>query len=77
MRERFHVFVNTVKILVLCFADGVAVPRAHRVNENQVRFVEQGFRVVHEFVRRGGREGAVKSVRPPRPERAHVQPHRG
>jgi len=42
------------KILVLGFADGVAEACAHRVNEDQIRFVQEAVWIFGEFV--GGPE---------------------
>src|SRR6267154_257531 len=73
LREGFHVLVNAVKILVLRFADGVAVARTHGINEDQIGFVEQTFGIVHELVWRGRRERAVNGVHAAWSKRAHVQ----
>src|SRR6266480_6656983 len=77
LREGLHVLVDPVEVLVFRLANGVAVTRAHGVDEDQVGLVEETFAIVHEFVGSGRRKNAVYGVRAPRPERAHVQPHGG
>ena len=52
--EGFDVLVDAVEIFFGGFAHGVAVAGAHRVDENEVGFVEEAFAVVDEFVGAGG-----------------------
>src|SRR5579859_1456043 len=77
LSEGVDVFVNAVKILVLRFADGVAVAGAHGVDEDEVGLVEQALGIVDEFIGRGRSEGAVDGPGAARAESAQVQPHGG
>ena len=77
LRESLYIFIDPVKIFFLSFADGVAVARAHGVDEDEIGFVEEALGVVHELVRSRRRKDAVHGVRAARPKGAHVQPHGG
>src|SRR5689334_12695911 len=76
MTEGCRIFINAVKVALGGFAHCVAVTRAHRVNEYEIRLVEQAFAVVYELIRRRRREFAVYRPGAARAESAHVQPHR-
>jgi len=45
LRQGFYVLIDAPEILVLGFADGVAEACAHRVNEDQIRFVQEAVRI--------------------------------
>ena len=77
LSEGVHVFIDAVEIFFRRFADNVAVPGAHGVDEDEIVLVEKAFGIVHELV--GGRrsEGAVDGPSAARAESTHVQPHGG
>src|SRR5207247_806480 len=47
---------------------------ADRVDENQVRLIEQRILIVHRLVRRRERAAVLLEQDAPRPEQSHVQP---
>ena len=75
--KRLHVLVHAPEILVLCFPHGMAESGAHRIGKYEIRFVQQATGVIHQFVGRRRCHIRVDGHHPPRPDRSHVQPHRG
>src|SRR5277367_3340210 len=74
LREHFDVLIYSPEIFILGFAYGVAEACADGVYEHHVGFVEQGIRIVFNFVRRGRSVGVVGGDDAARTEGAHVQP---
>ncbi len=74
--ERTHILVHAPEILVLAGADDTAVAGADRIDENQIRAIEDALVVGHQVIgRRRGRH-AVADHHAQRAEGAHVQPDR-
>src|SRR5215475_8369263 len=76
LREQLDVGIYATKIFVLFFANGRAETCSDRIDEDEIRAIEQAIGVVEQFVWRGRSHSCVHRGDAARPKRAHVQPNR-
>ncbi len=70
------ILIHAPEHFVLAFADGVAVPRTHRVDEDQVGIAEQAFVIGGNGIRCRRRGAGVGHIHAIGPETTHMQPDR-
>src|SRR6267378_8373818 len=76
LRQRLDVLIHAPEILVLRFARGVAESRSHRVDEYQIRFVQEAICILRKLVGWRWRGTGIYGNDAARRERTHVQPNR-
>jgi len=67
---------HAVEILAVFALRRPAETCAHRVNEHEVRFVEQRIFVVHQMKRRRRQTAVILQENAPRPQHSEMQPDR-